>query len=140
MAEENLNFPISIPRPRFSVAMLFGLISLCVVLLAWYMDRNQLKDQIPSPVERTTVLFRLQTSSCEVVAAELRKLFPSETFVSEKGSNSVISSHERSKEEVLRLVILYMDRQGTEYVKNNADPTTNLLLPPQLAGPKSKSE
>jgi hypothetical protein len=101
---------------RFSLTTLLGVLTLCGVLLAWYVDHCQLKEQIPSPPRLEMMTYRLSHASAESAGRKLNEVFESDTVVCETVSNSIIVGAERKVHDQIQLMLLHIDRKDTEYV------------------------
>ena len=102
---------------NFSLTTLFGVLTICAILLAWFVDHRRLSEQIPSPPKKQTISYRLTHVSGDLVTQKLSELFESETIVHETITNTLIVSAERANQERIHMILRYMDRQGTDFVE-----------------------
>ncbi|MEM9413714.1 MAG: hypothetical protein AAGA30_21580 [Planctomycetota bacterium] len=120
------------PRSRFSLSTLLFAITLVALLVAWYVDREELLEQIPAQPTILNKVYQLQYASAEVVSEELNEMFKTSQnrFVQNEYQNSVIALIEENSSRQVDMIIRHMDRRGTEFAQRI---TITVCHEPQVA-------
>lgn len=102
---------------RFSLAWLLGVLTISAVLIAWLADHRRLVEQIGPQPQKTAVLYPLSNASARLASERLNELFQSERILPDPTSNAIIVNAERINHERIRMILLHIDRKGTEYIE-----------------------
>lgn len=86
------------------------------MLLGWWVDRSNLKKQIPPEPVHIVRTYRCTNASCDVAADTLNTVFETQVAWTFEKNNSVIINCEEKFHKQIRLMLQHIDRKGTEYV------------------------
>ena len=106
-------------KSSFSLGTLIGVLTIGVILAAWFVDHQRLVKQIAPPSQTKHVqVFRLTNASAKLAANELKKVLEPGTIVSETVSNSLIVSAEQNDLQRIENMIQFIDRKVINLVED----------------------
>ena len=82
-----------------------------------------MKELIPPPPKLQMMTYRLSNASPELAAQKLTELFRSESIDFVANSSSVIVAAERNVHDQIKMILLHIDREDTEFVDEIAQKT-----------------
>lgn len=104
------------PKPRFSIAAVLSLVTPCAVLLGWYVDHRQLKQQIPTPVKMQNLLYSVTNATPKLATQKLVELLPDESITNVAETNSIVIRSSETTHKQIEMVLRYIDRSWTEFI------------------------
>lgn len=118
-------------RLSLRLSTLLLLLTICAILVAWFVDHRKLRAQIepPPPKDKISMIYRLSNASSDLVAQKLAALYPEQHFL--PGTTAILpgaSQQQAAKSVVVRIdvnlrdqidiMMEYFDRQGTNLAEN----------------------
>ena len=133
----------SLPKRKmtFSVTTLLSVLTICVVLSAWFVDHQRLARQLAPPPESPATVYRLSNVSAELATEKLNEWLEPGTATAETVSNSVVVVADETSLPRVESMICYLDTTGAglAYNKRAAPKPAAKALPISKAPPISKA-
>jgi len=104
--------------PRFSIAGLLVISTLCAISVGWYVDRQRLQKQIPVPVERNVISYELKNAAPNLFATKIMELFDETNAFPIKNTNSVAIMTSAKNHDKIKYISRYLDRKGTNMIND----------------------
>ena len=106
-------------KSSFSLGTLICVLTIGVILAAWFVDHQRLVQQIsPPPQIEPAQVFRLSNASAKLAANELNKVLEPGTIVPETVSNSLIVLAEQNDFQRIENMIKFIDRKVINLIED----------------------
>ena len=106
-------------KSSYSLGTLISILTIGVILAAWFVDHQRLVKQISPPSqENPAQVYRLSNASAKLAANELNKVVKSGTIVPETVSNSLIVSAEQNDLQQIEKMIQFIDRKVINLIED----------------------
>ena len=118
-------------KSTFSLGTMLCVLTLIVILTAWFVDHQRLSKQIPPiPEKKPAQVYRLNAPA-ELVAEKMNEMLESGEVISETVSNSIIVVAPVDDLTPIENMIRYVDLNESDLVKNqtNASNDESKALP-----------